>query len=73
MIQKNVGGLDRQLRFVAGTVLVLAAAGAFVVSPGQSRLAVAALAGGAGLLFNAVTQRCLANQLLGIDTCTENC
>jgi hypothetical protein len=73
MIQKNVGGLDRQLRFVAGTVLVLAAAGALVSSAGQSGLAVVALAGGAGLLFNAVTQRCLANQLLGIDTCTENC
>jgi len=73
MIQKNVGGFDRQLRFVAGTVLVLAAAGALVASAGRPGLAVAALAGGVGLLFNAVTQRCLANELLGIDTCTENC
>jgi len=36
-------------------------------------LPVVALAGGIGLLFNAVTQRCLANRLLGIDTCGENC
>lgn len=73
MIQKNVGGLDRRLRFVAGTVLALAAVVAFAANGVGPELSLVALAGGAGLLFNAVTQRCLANQLLGIDTCTENC
>jgi len=73
MIQKNVGGLDRQLRLVAGTVLALAAVVAFTSDAIGPELSLVALVGGAGLLFNAVTQRCLANQLLGIDTCTENC
>lgn len=73
MFEKNVGGLDRRVRFVAGTVLLavaLTAAGTDVV--GQP-VALVALAGAAGLLFNAVTQRCLLNRLLGIDTCGDAC
>jgi Na+/H+ antiporter NhaD/arsenite permease-like protein len=73
MFEKNVGGLDRQVRFVAGTALLavaLAAAGTDAV--GQP-VALVALAGAAGLLFNALAQRCLLNRLLGVDTCNETC
>jgi len=69
MIEKNVGGLDRTVRFVVGSLLsVLGVAGLLVPVVGTT-LAVMALGGGAALLFNAVTQRCLLNRLLGVDTC----
>ncbi len=71
MIEKNVGGLDRQVRLVVGVVL-----GAVGIAGGLGYLPVLGALGGAvlmaasaGLLFNAVTQRCLANHLLGVDTC----
>ncbi|MFB6297032.1 MAG: DUF2892 domain-containing protein [Salinirussus sp.] len=71
MFEKNVGGLDRKARFVGGVLLVVAALGGLgTVGTGVSAVVLAA---GAGLLFNAVTQRCLANRLLGIDTCGERC
>ncbi|PSP86191.1 DUF2892 domain-containing protein [Halobacteriales archaeon QS_1_68_17] len=70
MIEKNVGGLDRQFRFAAGCFLVAvglaALSGAWAAG---STVAALSLAAGAGLLFNAATQRCLANWLLGVDTC----
>jgi len=67
--RKNVGGLDRIARVVVGAALVTAAAVAvFAERPGLA--AVAALAG-AGLLFNAATQFCGVNALLGIDTCSR--
>ncbi|MEF8886619.1 MAG: DUF2892 domain-containing protein [Haloarculaceae archaeon] len=73
MFEKNVGGTDRQVRFVAGTVLLgVALAGVTTAGVGQP-VAIVALAGAAGLLFNAVAQRCLLNRLLGVDTCGESC
>jgi len=70
VIAKNVGGVDRWIRAVVG--VVLAAAG---VASGLDYLPFGTLggtviaAGSAGLLFNAVTERCLANHLLGVNTC----
>jgi hypothetical protein len=66
---KNVGGLDRKLRAVLGTLLALAGAGLFAT--GRVTVAVMALAGGAGLLFNAVTGFCGMNALFGVDTCSR--
>ena len=76
MLEKNVGGTDRQLRFLLGGVLVLAGLAALAVgSPGAVTRTggVMAVAGGGSLLVNAVTQRCRLNRLLGLDTCGENC
>ena len=73
MFEKNVGGLDRQIRFVAGTVLLAVALAGIVTDVVGQPVALIALAGAAGLLFNAVAQRCLLNRLLGVDTCGDAC
>ena len=73
MFEKNVGGLDRQIRFVAGTVLLAVALAGIVTDVAGQPVALIALAGATGLLFNAVAQRCLLNRLLGVDTCGEAC
>lgn len=67
MFEKNVGGLDRTLRFVGGAVLLLAGVVALVRR--SKRNGLGALLFGAGLLASALTQRCTVNRLLGIDTC----
>lgn len=73
MLAKNVGGLDRQIRFLVGTVLLTVALAGLVTDVAGQSLALVALVGATGLLFNAVTQRCLLNRLLGIDTCGDTC
>jgi len=73
VIEKNVGGVDRQLRFVVGALLLVAGAVVAATGAAGGTVALVALAGGVGLLFNAVTQRCLMNRLFGVDTCGENC
>ncbi|WP_159901188.1 YgaP-like transmembrane domain [Salinirussus salinus] len=73
MFEKNVGGLDRQVRFVAGAVLLAVALAGLLADAVGRPVALVALAGAAGLLFNALTQRCLLNRLLGVDTCGETC
>lgn len=69
-LRKNVGGLDRIARGVGGAALVAVAVVA-VLAERRGLGAVAALAG-AGLLFNAATQFCGVNALLGIDTCSRD-
>jgi hypothetical protein len=69
MLEKNVGGLDRTVRFVAGSVLAVVGLAGLLTTVLGATVAAMALGGGAALLFNAVTQRCLMNKLLGIDTC----
>ncbi len=74
MIEKNVGGYDRLVRLVVAVPLlvvgVLGVTGTTAVGSVLGPVAgIAALAGAVSLLFNVVTQRCLTNQLLGIDTC----
>ena len=76
MMEKNVGGVDRRLRFLVGGLLVLAGVGALATGASTPALrtgGVMALAGGGSLLANALTRRCLVNRLLGLDTCGENC
>jgi hypothetical protein len=65
---KNVGGLDRRARGVAGTLLV--GIGVWLFAGGRAYAGVALLAG-VGLLFNAVTGFCGMNALLGVDTCSR--
>ena len=69
VFEKNVGGLDRVARTVLGIVLMVIALGAGF----SNSFAVAAIAvvAGAGLLFNAATQFCGVNALLGVDTCSQ--
>jgi len=70
MIERNVGGLDRQVRLVVGVALaVVGTAGGLGYLPFGAFGGAVLMAAGAGLLFNAVTGRCLANHLLGVDTC----
>lgn len=73
-MDKNVGGYDRMVRLVVAVPLivvgVLGITGATVVGSVVGIIGgIAALAGSASLLFNVVTQRCLTNRLLGINTC----
>lgn len=71
MVPKNVGGLDRKLRLFVGGKLATTGLFALVVEPIVGvTVAAMALAGGGTLLFNVASQRCLANYLLGIDTCS---
>jgi len=72
-IEKNVGGYDRIARGLLAVVCFVVAVTLLVASPfeGTVNLAVAttAFVAGLGLSFNAVTQRCMANKVLGINTC----
>jgi uncharacterized membrane protein len=68
-LEKNVGGRDRTVRGVVGASLVAVALGALLT--GRSSAGVVAGVVGAGLLFNAATQFCGLNALLGIDTCSR--
>jgi len=65
---KNVGGFDRIARGILGIGLVVVALGGF--TGGRRVTAIVAGLGAAGLLFNAATQFCGLNALLGIDTCS---
>ncbi|WP_254763565.1 YgaP family membrane protein [Natrinema marinum] len=69
-MQRNVGGLDRIVRAVLGTWL-LVVAGAALLTDRRTTAAATAIAG-SGLLINAVTRFCGGNFVLGIDT-TEGC
>lgn len=67
---RNVGGYDRLARAALGLLLVGIAVVASV--SGQQTLAVFGMIAGAGMLFNAATQFCGINALLGLDTCSYN-
>jgi hypothetical protein len=64
---RNVGGYDRLARAALG-VLLFAIAVVAAVSE-QQLLAVFSMIASAGLLFNALTQFCGINAVLGLDTC----
>lgn len=68
-LERNVGGLDRIARGVLGAVLLVAGAAGYLTGYGVALPAVLAVAA-AGLLFNAATQFCGVNALLGVDTCS---
>lgn len=63
-INKNVGGWDRNARWILGTSAVLA--GLFAPLPKSWRISL--LGVGAAQLVTAAAQYCPANQILGIDT-----
>ena len=68
-LEQNVGGVDRLVRGTLGIVLLAVAIGAAIA--GRRTTGVAAAIVSVGLLFNAVTQFCGINALLGIDTCSR--
>ncbi len=65
--QRNVGGYDRLARALLGVVLFGIAV--YAATAGRQLLAVFAMIASAGLLFNAATQFCGVNAVLGVDTC----
>lgn len=65
-MERNVGGLDRIVRGVLGTWLVVVGLAAHL--DGERTRAVIALIAGSGLLVNAIGRFCGGNYLLGIDT-----
>jgi hypothetical protein len=74
-MEKNVGGYDRIARFVAGPILLAMGlatlAGMLVLAEGTLNTALGAIALLLGVVFlvTGLTQRCVLNSLLGIDTC----
>lgn len=74
-MNKNVGGLDRKARLIAGPILVavgvaLAAGLLDVGLTGTIGLGVAALLLAVGTIFavTGATQKCPANEMAGVDT-----
>jgi hypothetical protein len=65
-MERNVGGLDRTARGIGVVLLGFTALGAF--ASGRRPVALFAILGAAGLLFNYTTCFCGANAALGIDT-----
>jgi len=75
-MEPNVGGYDRVARLVVGTVLLVAGVAGYVgfvwVAHGplpQALTSVALGVIGIVLLVTGVTQRCILNKILGVDTC----
>lgn len=69
MLERNVGGRDRQLR-AGGAIIALVGAG-LAWGLNEHALGLVALFVAAGLGFNAVTGFCWGNWLLGIDSCSR--
>lgn len=74
-MKKNVGGLDRKVRAVVGTVLVLAGAlgytGVLRLAVGpfpQALTSILAVLVGAALLLTAYSHTCPVNEKLGVNT-----
>jgi uncharacterized membrane protein HdeD (DUF308 family) len=69
-MERNVGGLDRTVRLVVGPLALLAGLGVLADLVAATPLVGGALlVVGVVLTVTGVTQRCLLNRLLGIDTC----
>ncbi|AGB17080.1 Protein of unknown function (DUF2892) [Halovivax ruber XH-70] len=72
-MEKNVGGTDRTMRLVVGPILALIGVAILAGWLGVggtlgTALGVLAVLAGLVLLFTGVTQLCVVNRLLGIDT-----
>jgi len=65
---RNVGGIDRIVRAILAVGLL--GVGGWGLFAGETAIGAVGLLAGAGLAFNAVTQFCVANHLLGVDTCS---
>jgi uncharacterized membrane protein HdeD (DUF308 family) len=69
-MNKNVGGIDRKARLVAGPLLLLVGIAALLnLFALGTAVSVVVLAVGAILTATGITQRCPLNTLLGVDTC----
>jgi hypothetical protein len=69
MLERNVGGRDRQLR-AGGALLALVGAG-LAWGLNEQSLVLVGLFVALGLGFNAITGFCWGNKLLGIDSCSR--
>ncbi|MFW5934880.1 MAG: YgaP family membrane protein [Halolamina sp.] len=68
-MERNVGGLDRTARLVAGPLLVILGVGALLGTiPGGTTVGAVLLVAGAVLLGTGLTQRCLIHRVFGFDT-----
>jgi Protein of unknown function (DUF2892). len=65
---RNVGGIDRTVRAILAVGLL--GVGGWGLLTGGSPVGAVGLLAGVGLAFNAVSQFCIANYLLGVDTCS---
>jgi hypothetical protein len=71
-MEKNVGGMDRMARLIAGPLAVLAGLGVVGGTvPGGALVGGALIVVGAILSVTGATQRCVLNRLLGVDTSAE--
>lgn len=69
-MERNVGGLDRTLRLVAGPLVALVGLALLLgYVGGGTTLGALLLLVGVVLLGTGITQRCLIHRVLGIDTC----
>ena len=70
-MERNVGGLDRKARLVAGPILLVLGIALAARVVGTISLVVAGLAivVGAVLLVTGTIQKCPANSIVGINTC----
>lgn len=66
---RNVGGIDRIVRGVLGSWLIVVAIAALF--DGRRETAAVAAIAGSGLVFNALTRFCGGNYLVRIDTTTD--
>ena len=71
-MQKNVGGMDRTVRLVVGPLLVLVAALGYTGTGFELTPLIAGLLGLVGLVLlgTGLTQKCIINKLLDLDTYT---
>lgn len=69
-LERNVGGIDRVIRGIVGSWLVVVAVAALLDD--QRGTAAASAIAGIGLLFNWRTGFCGCNAALGIDTTDES-
>jgi hypothetical protein len=67
-LDRNVGGVDR----IARAVLAVAAfaVGAWGLTAGPLAVGLVGVVAGAIFTFNVVTQYCITNALLGVNTCS---
>ena len=67
MIYRNLGLVERILRFALGAALLIWIGGAAAFGPPQAAAALAALA----LFWNSIFARCYLWKWLGLSTCTD--
>jgi hypothetical protein len=67
-LDRNVGGIDRMARAVLAVVAF--GVGIWGLTAGPLAVGIIGVVAGAIFTFNVVTQYCITNALLGVDTCS---